>query len=75
MSIPSTTSPKTAWFPLSHGVATVVRKNCEPPVFGPEFAIEKIPGRSCFISRADRSQGIFQPGPPLPASRLIGSLE
>ena len=43
--------------------------------FGPEFAIEKIPGTLCFRFKALLSQGICQPGPPVPARRDIGSLE
>jgi len=74
-SIPSMTSPKTAWLPSSQGVGTVVRKNCEPPVFGPALAIENSPGRSWRLARADGSHGIFHPGPPVPARPLLGSLE
>ena len=74
-SIPLATSPKTACLPSSQGVTTVVRKNCDPPVLGPAFAIEKMPGLSCFFNNAEDSQGIFQPGPPLPALPLFGSLE
>jgi len=74
-SMPSMTSPKTAWLPSSHGVGTVVKKNWEPPVLRPAFAIENIPGLSCLRRRAEGSQGIFQPGPPVPALRAIGSAE
>jgi hypothetical protein len=52
-----------------------VRKNCEPPVFGPALAIENSPGRSWRLARADGSHGIFHPGPPVPARPLLGSLE
>ena len=31
---------------MSHGVAATVMKNCEPFVFGPEFAIASLPGLS-----------------------------
>jgi len=41
-SIPSMTCPKTACLPPSRcGVASSVMKNCEPFVFGPEFAMEE----------------------------------
>ena len=33
----------------THGVATVVMKNCDPFVFFPAFAIERMPGPVCFI--------------------------
>jgi hypothetical protein len=52
-----------------------VKKNWEPPVLRPAFAIENIPGLSCLRRRAEGSQGIFQPGPPVPALRAIGSAE
>ena len=32
----------------THGVATVVMKNCDPLVFFPAFAIERRPGSVCF---------------------------
>ena len=32
------------------GVAASVMKNCEPPVFGPAFAIDRMPSSSCFKS-------------------------
>merc|ERR1712139_499962 len=47
-SIPSITLPKTTWRPSSHAVFTVVRKNWEPLVPGPAFAIERTPGPVCF---------------------------
>lgn len=53
----------------------MVRKNWDPPVSRPAFAIENIPGLSCFFANADASQGIFQPGPPVPALPLFASLE
>merc|ERR1740121_2224989 len=40
-SIPSTTVPKTQCLPSSHAVFTVHRKNWEPFVFGPAFAMER----------------------------------
>ncbi|MPC48547.1 hypothetical protein E2C01_042323 [Portunus trituberculatus] len=46
-SMPSTTLPNTTCFPSSHGQGTVVRKNCEPFVLGPAFAIDKRPGPPC----------------------------
>jgi hypothetical protein len=33
--------------PSSHGHGTRVMKNCDPPVFGPALAIDRIPGLSC----------------------------
>merc|ERR1719229_1238234 len=48
MSMPSVTEPKTTCFPSSQAVFTVQRKNWEPFVFGPAFAIDKIPGPVCF---------------------------
>merc|ERR1719218_467310 len=43
-SIPSTTWPNTTCLPSSQSVLTVQRKNCEPLVPGPAFAIDRIPG-------------------------------
>ena len=43
-SIPSTTSPKTVWRSSRCGVGASVMKNCPPLVFGPRFAIDRIPG-------------------------------
>ncbi len=37
-SMPSATLPKTTCLPSSHGVFTVVMKNCEPLVPGPALA-------------------------------------
>ena len=56
-SIPPVTRPKIACLPSSHGVGASVTKNCEPPVFGPAFAIERIPGLSC-RSPSPNSSGI-----------------
>ena len=43
-SMPSVTSPNTVCLPSSQGAASVVTmKNCEPFVFGPEFAIASAP--------------------------------
>merc|ERR1711920_491363 len=47
-SMPSTTEPKTTCLPSSHAVFTVHKKNCEPFVFGPAFAMERMPGPVCF---------------------------
>ena len=38
--LPSRTLPKTTCLPSSHGVATVVMKNCDDWVFGPAFAMD-----------------------------------
>jgi len=46
-SIPSTTSPNTLCLLSSHGVAASVTKNWLPLVFGPELAIERMPGFEC----------------------------
>src|SRR5271154_6859386 len=45
-SSPSTTSPKMVCLPVSQVVGTVVMKNCDPLVFGPEFAMASLPGLS-----------------------------
>jgi dipeptidyl aminopeptidase/acylaminoacyl peptidase len=45
-SIPSRTSPKTAWRSSRWGWASSVTKNCEPFVSGPELAIETSPAPS-----------------------------
>merc|ERR1719330_2108967 len=42
------TCPKTTCLPSSHCVFTVQRKNWEPFVFGPAFAIDRMPGPVCF---------------------------
>ena len=53
----------------------MVRKNWEPPVLGPAFAIENSPALLCFFAKADVSHGIFQPGPPVPALPSNGSFD
>ena len=45
--MPFITRPNTTCLPSSHGVATVVMKNCEPLVFRPAFAMLSTPGPSC----------------------------
>merc|ERR1712113_1050079 len=47
-SMPSDTAPKTTCLPSSQAVLTVQRKNCEPLVFGPALAMERMPGPVCF---------------------------
>merc|ERR1719295_602963 len=47
-SIPLVTVPNTTCFPSNHAVFTVHRKNWDPFVFAPAFAIERIPGPVCF---------------------------
>src|SRR5690606_16520551 len=42
----SATSPKMVCMPSSHGVGTVVMKNWDPFVFGPELAMASLPGSS-----------------------------
>lgn len=42
-SIPSTTAPKTTCFPSRWEVFTVQRKNCDPFVFLPALAMDRIP--------------------------------
>jgi hypothetical protein len=44
------TWPKTTCAVSSHGQSTVVKKNCEPFVFGPAFAIDNTPTPSCLSS-------------------------
>jgi hypothetical protein len=46
-------------FFLYHGVGATVMKNCEPFVFGPEFAIDNRNGTSCFKRKF--SSGKFSP--------------
>merc|ERR1711879_687692 len=48
ISMPSLTCPNTTCLPSSQAVLTVQRKNCDPFVFGPAFAIERMPGPVCF---------------------------
>src|SRR5687767_15421454 len=45
---PSKTQPKTLCLLSKCGVGVCVMKNCEPLVFGPAFAIDRIPCLSCF---------------------------
>lgn len=69
-SIPSITLPKTTCFPSSHVVLTVHRKNCEPFVFAPQFAIDKTPGPVCFslkFSSSNFSPWIDSPPVPFPS--------
>jgi hypothetical protein len=53
--LPLITSPKTTCLPSRCGVGAVVMKNCEPLVFGPEFAIESRNGFSCLTGKASSS--------------------
>src|SRR5262245_21710357 len=46
-SSPSTTSPKTEWRLSRCGVGPSVMKNWLPLVFGPAFAMDRMPARSC----------------------------
>ena len=46
-SYPFTTCPNTTCLPSRCGVSEVQRKNCDPFVFGPAFAIERVPGPKC----------------------------
>ena len=48
--VSSMTSPKIECLLSSQGVATCVMKNCEPLEFGPELAIERMPGPLCLRS-------------------------
>merc|ERR1712055_1208204 len=47
-SIPSTAFPKTTCFPSNHSVLAVHKKNCDPFVLGPAFAMERTPAPVCF---------------------------
>merc|ERR1712183_1101390 len=47
-SMPSTTLPKTTCLPSNQAVFTVHKKNCEPFVFGPAFAMDRMPEPVCF---------------------------
>lgn len=63
------TRPNTVCLLSSHGVGTVVMKNCEPFVFGPALAIESVNGRSCLKFRLN-SSGNSEPQmlcPPVPS--------
>ena len=46
-SMPLVTEPNTTCLPSSQSVLTVQRKNCEPLVPGPAFAMERMPGPVC----------------------------
>ncbi|TGO32625.1 hypothetical protein BHYA_0301g00090 [Botrytis hyacinthi] len=46
--MPLVTRPKIVCFPSNHGVGANVIKNCDPFVFGPELAIERIPAPLVF---------------------------
>ncbi len=52
---PSCTCPNTTCLLSNHGVATKHKKNCDPLVFGPEFAIDKMPGPTCFLIKFSSS--------------------
>ena len=43
------TAPKATFFPSNSDAITVVMKNWDPLVFGPELAIESKYGLSCLI--------------------------
>src|SRR5438309_1699335 len=63
-SIPSLTCPNTVCLPSSHGHAcAVTRKNCEPLVLGPAFAIASAPRTTLW---ALISSSKVYPGPPVP---------
>jgi hypothetical protein len=47
---PLMTRPKTVCLLSSHGVGTVVIKNCDPLLLGPAFAMETVNGRSCLLA-------------------------
>ena len=66
---PLVTRPNTVCFPSSHGVATVVMKNCDPFVFGPALAMETVYGRSCLRSRVISSSNSppHMETPPVPS--------
>ena len=53
-SIPLMTLPKTGCFAFRKVLSLTLRKNCEPPVFGPAFAIEIVP-RALLFSRLNSS--------------------
>merc|ERR1712039_795290 len=57
--MPSTTLPKTTCLPSRWVVLVVQRKNCEPLVFGPAFAMDKMPSPVC--SREKFSSSNFSP--------------
>lgn len=59
MFMPSFTFPKTTCLPSSHSVLAVQIKNWEPFVFGPAFAMDKMPGPVCF--RMKFSSSNFSP--------------
>jgi hypothetical protein len=44
--------PKMACLPSNHWVGPNVMKNCDPLVFGPELAIDKIPAPEKYVSHS-----------------------
>ena len=72
-SMPSTTEPKTVCLPSNQAVSAVHKKNCEPFVFGPAFAMDKIPGPVCFKVKFSSSNLLPKMDlPPVPL-RLVKS--
>ena len=53
ISIPFVTFPNTVCFPFSQGVDAVQMKNCDPLVFGPAFAIERVPNPEWAMSKSE----------------------
>lgn len=73
-SMPSVTSPNTTCFPSSQSVLSQVMKNWEPLVFGPEFAMDTIPGIRERSVMAEHSSCCFSPAPfPHPAAGFGGA--
>ena len=61
VSVPLKTLPKTVCLLSSQGQGIVVMKNCDPFVFGPQFAILSVKGISCFkCSLNSSSNSSFQ---------------
>ena len=46
--------------PSNHDVWTVQMKNCEPLVFGPALAMDKVPSPSCFLERKKAHTGQYR---------------
>ena len=53
--------PKTTCLPSSQGVTTVVMKNCDPFVSFPLFAIDSMPGLSCFSAKVSSCASAMHP--------------
>ena len=66
--IPEYTRPNIVCFPSSHGHGFSDTKNCDPFVFGPEFAIDTTPAPVCLRLRVISSSNLppYTLSPPRP---------